>query len=161
MQEKHPMKNQLCRIALSGLLATGLTLGTAAAFAQQDTPATPDASAQQPGNGGGRMGRMQMSPDDRLAQMTKRYNLSADQQTQIKPILADSQQQMMALRSDSSLSREDKMTKMMSIREASNTKISAILNDSQKQKFTEDQQKMQERMQQRGGGAPAGGPPAQ
>ena len=43
------MKNQLCRIALSGLLATGLTLGTAAAFAQQDSPAAPDASAQQPG----------------------------------------------------------------------------------------------------------------
>jgi Spy/CpxP family protein refolding chaperone len=160
MQEKHPMKNQLCRIALSGLLATGLTLGTAAAFAQQDSPA-PDASAQQPGNGGGRMGHRQMSPDDRLAQMTKRYDLSADQQAQIKPILADQQQQMMALRQDSSMSREDRMTKMMSIREASNTKISAILNDSQKQKFTEDQQRMEQRMQQRGGGAPAGAPPAQ
>jgi Spy/CpxP family protein refolding chaperone len=159
MQEKHPMKNQLCRIVLSGLLATGLTLGTAAAFAQQDSPATPDASAQ-PGNGGGRMGRMQMSPDDRLAQMTKRYNLSADQQTQIKPILADQQTQMMALRQDSSLSREDKMAKMKSIRETSSTKIQAILNDSQKQKYAEDEQKMQERMQQRGGGAP-GGPPAQ
>jgi len=155
------MKNQLCRIALSGLLATGLTLGTAAAFAQQDSSAAPDASAQQPANGGGRMGRMQMTPDERLAQMTKRYDLSADQQTQIKPILADTQQQMMALRQDSSLSREDKMTKMMSIRDASNTKISAILNDSQKQKFTEDQQKMQQRMMQRGGGAPAGAPPAQ
>jgi Spy/CpxP family protein refolding chaperone len=161
MQEKHPMKNQLCRLALSGLLATGLTLGTAAAFAQQDSPAAPDASAQQPGNGGGRMGRMQMSPDERLAQMTKRYDLSADQQTQIKPILADTQQQMTALRSDSSMSREDKMSKMMSIREAANTKISAVLNDSQKQKFTEDQQKMQQRMQQRGGGAPGGAPPAQ
>jgi Spy/CpxP family protein refolding chaperone len=161
MQEKHPMKNQFCRIALSGLLATGLTLGTAAAFAQQDSPAAPDASAQQPGNGGGRMGRMQMSPDDRLAQMTKRYDLSADQQTQIKPILADQQTQMMALRQDSSLSREDKMAKMKGIRDDSNTKIQAILNDSQKAKFAEDQQKMQERMQQRGGGAPAGGPPAQ
>ena len=155
------MKNQLCRIALSGLLAAGLTLGTAAAFAQQDSPAAPDASAQGPGYGGGRMGRRQMSPDDRLAQMTKRYDLSADQQTQIKPILADQQQQMMALRQDSSLSREDRMTKMMSIRDASNTKISAILNDSQKQKFTEDQQKMQQRMMQRGGGAPGGAPPAQ
>ncbi len=153
------MKNQFCRIALSGLLATGLTLGTAAAFAQQDSPAAPDASAQQPGPG--RMGRQQMTPDERLAQMTKRYDLSADQQTQIKPILADSQQQMTALRGDSSMSREDKMTKMMSIREASNTKISAILNDSQKQKFAEDQQKMQQRMMQRGGGAPAGAPPAQ
>jgi Spy/CpxP family protein refolding chaperone len=153
------MKNQLCRIALSGLLATGLTFGAAAAFAQ-DNPA-PDASAQQPGNGQGRMGRMQMTPDERLAQMTKRYNLSPDQQTQIKPILADQQTQMMALRQDSSLSREDKMAKMKGIHDDSNTKIQAILNDSQKAKFAEDQQKMQERMQQRGGGAPAGGPPAQ
>ncbi len=99
------------------------------------------------------MGRQPMTPDERLARMTKRYDLSADQQTQIKPILADTQQQMMALRQDSSMSREDKMTKMMSIREAANTKISGILNDSQKQKFTEDQQKMQQRMMQRGGGA--------
>jgi protein CpxP len=155
MQEKHPMKNQLCRIALSGLLATGLALGSAAAFAQQDSPA-PDASAPQPGPG--RMGRQQMTPDEQLARMTKRYDLSADQQTQIKPIIADTQQQMMALRQDSSMSREDKMAKMMSIREGANTKISAILNVSQKQKFAEDQQ---QRMQQRGGGAPAGGPPAQ
>ncbi len=102
-----------------------------------------------------------MSPDEQLARMTKRYDLSADQQTQIKPILADTQQQMTALRGDSSLSREDRMTKMMSIREGANTKISAILNDSQKQKFAEDQQRMQQRMMQRGGGAPAGAPPAQ
>jgi protein CpxP len=151
------MKNQLCRIALSGLLATGLALGSAAAFAQQDSPA-PDASAQP---GPGHMGRQQMTPDEQVARMTKRYNLSADQQTQIKPILADQQTQMMALRQDSSLSREDRMAKMKTIREGSNTKIQALLNDSQKQKFAADQQQMQERMQQRGGGAPAGGPPAQ
>ena len=151
------MKNQLCRIALSGLLATGLALGSAAAFAQQDSP-TPDASAQP---GPGRMGRQQMTPDEQLARMTKRYDLTADQQTQIKPILADSQQQMTALRQDSSMSRDDKMAKMKTIREGANTKIQAILNDSQKQKFAEDQQRMQERMMQRGGGAPAGGPPAQ
>ena len=154
------MKNQLCRIALSGLLATGLTLGSAAAFAQQDSPA-PDASAQQPGNGSGRMGHMQMTPDEQLARMTKRYDLSADQQTQIKPILADTHQQMMTLRQDSSMSREDKMAKMKTIRDDANTKIQAVLNDTQKQKFAEDQQRQMERMQQRGGGAPAGGPPSQ
>jgi Spy/CpxP family protein refolding chaperone len=150
-----PMKTQLCGIALSGLLATGLTLGAAAAFAQQDSPA-PNPSAQQPGMG--HMGHQQMTPDEQVARMTKRYNLSADQQTQIKPIVADAQQKMMALRQDSSLSRDDKMTKMMSIREDANSKISAVLNDTQKQQFQEDQQKMQQRMQQRGGGAP---PPAQ
>ena len=154
------MKNQLCRIALSSLLAAGLTLGSAAAFAQ-DAPA-PDASAQPGGGGGGRgMGRMQMTPDEQVARMTKRYNLSADQQTQIKPILANQQQQMMALRGDTSLSREDRMAKMKGIRDDSNTKIQAILNDSQKAKYAEDQQKMQERMQQRGGGGPAAPPPAQ
>jgi Spy/CpxP family protein refolding chaperone len=152
------MKNQVCRIALSGLLATGLTLGSAAAFAQ-DSPA-PDASAQQ-GNGAGRMGRGAMTPDEQLSRMTERYNLSADQQSQIKPILANQQQQMMALRQDSSMSRADRMTKMQSIREESSTKIQALLNDSQKQKYNEDQQRMQQRMQNRGGGGPAGGPPAQ
>jgi Spy/CpxP family protein refolding chaperone len=154
------MKNQLGRIALSGILATGLALGSAAAFAQQDSPAPPDsaAAAQQ---GGGH--RQPPTPDEQVARMTKRYNLSADQQAQIKPIVADQQQKMMALRGDSSMSRDDKMAKMKSIHEDSNTKIQAILNDTQKQQFAQDQQKMQERMMQRGGGAGAGAgaPPAQ
>jgi protein CpxP len=149
------MKNQICRIALSGLLAAGLTLGAAAAFAQDAPP--PDASAQGPG--GGRMGRGGMNPDEQMARMTKRYNLSADQQTQIKPILANQQEQMMALRGDSSMSRDDRMTKMKSIREDSSTKIQAILNDSQKKQFADDQAKMQERMQQRGAGGPGGAGP--
>jgi Spy/CpxP family protein refolding chaperone len=147
------MKNQICRIALSGLLATGLTLGTAAAFAQDAPP--PDASAQQ---GGGRMGRGPMTPDEQLARMTKRYNLSSDQQSQIKPILANQQQQMMSLRQDSSMSRDDKMAKMKSIREDSSTRIQAILNDTQKQQFAADQQRMQQRMQERQGGSGGGGP---
>jgi periplasmic protein CpxP/Spy len=143
------MKNQLGRIALSGILATGLTFGSAAAFAQQDSPAPPDAAAQQ---GGGH--RQPPTPDEQVARMTKRYNLSADQQAQIKPIVADQQQKMMALREDSSLSRDDKMAKMKSIHEDSSTKIQAVLNDTQKAQFAQDQQKMQERMMQRGGGAP-------
>jgi len=149
------MKNQICRIALSGLLATGLTLGSAAAFAQNGPP--PDASAQQ---GGGRMGRGPMNPDEQVARMTKRYNLSSDQQSQIKPILANQQQQMQALRLDSSLSQEDRMAKVKSIRDDSSAKISALLNDSQKQKFAQDQQRRQEHMQEHGA-APSGGPAAE
>ena len=76
--------------------------------------------------------------------MTKRYSLSSDQQAQIKPILANQQQQMQALRQDSSLSREDKMAKMKSIREDSSSKIQALLNDSQKQKFAQDQERRQQ-----------------
>ena len=155
------MKNQLCRLAISGLLATGLTLCSAAAFAQQDSTAapTPDASAPQQGGGHGQWGGHQ-TPDEQVARMTKRYNLSADQQAQIKPILANQQQQMQALRQDSSLSREDKMAKMKSIHEDSSSKIQALLNDSQKQKFAQDQQRRQQQMEERGA-APAGGPAAQ
>jgi hypothetical protein len=155
------MKNQLCRLAVSGLLATGLTLCSAAAFAQQqNAPPAPDASAQQPGNGQGQWGHQHMTPDEQVARMSKRYNLSSDQQTQIKPILANQQQQMQALRQDSSLSQGDKMAKMKSIRDDSSTKIQALLNDSQKQKFAQDQQRRQEHMQEHGA-PPTGGPAAE
>ena len=155
------MKNQLCRLAISGLLATGLTLCSAAAFAQQDNAApTPDASAPQQGGGHGQWGGHQQSPDEQVARMTKRYNLSSDQQAQIKPILANQQQQMQALRQDSSLSREDKMAKVKSIRLDSSSKIQALLNDGQKQKFAQDQQRRQEHMQEHGA-PPAGGPAAE
>jgi Spy/CpxP family protein refolding chaperone len=153
------MKSQLSRFVLSGLLATGLTLSSAAAFAQQDNaPPAPDASTPQQGSSHGQWGGHPQTPDEQVARMTQRYNLSSDQQTQIKPILANQQQQMQALRQDSSLSRDDKMAKMKSIRVDSSTKIQAVLNDSQKQKFAQDQQRMQERMQERGG--QGGGPAA-
>jgi len=151
------MKNQICCL-LSGVLAAGFVVCGAQAFAQE-TGGAPETSAPPPmqGPGGGRRGMM--DPDQQLERMSKRYNLSADQQSQLKPILVSQQQQMQALRGDSSLSREDRMAKMQSIHSDSNTKIEAILNDTQKKQFAEDQQRMQERMQQRGDGAGPGGPP--
>ena len=114
---------------------------------------------------GGHRGGM-MDPDQRLAHMTKRYKLTADQQSQIKPILQDEQQQMQSMRSDTSSSREDKRAKMQSMHQASTQKIEAVLTDEQRQKFDADQQKMQERRSEHmhGGGqgsGDAGQPPAQ
>ena len=115
--------------------------------------------------GGHHGGRGMMDPDQRLAKMTKRYNLTADQQSQIKPILQDEQQQMQSMHSDTSMSREDKMAKMKSMHEADNQKIEAVLTGDQKQKFEADQQKRQEHRSehmQGGQGAPpsGGGQPA-
>jgi Spy/CpxP family protein refolding chaperone len=155
------MKRQLCSLVLTGLLATGVMLA-------QEPGSAPEQGAPQAdsgGMGGHRGGRGMMDPDQRLAHMTKRYKLTADQQSQIKPILADEQTQMQSMRSDTTSSREDKMAKMKSTHEASNQKIEAVLTDEQKQKFEADQQKMQERRASRmnGGGAgtgDAGQPPA-
>jgi periplasmic protein CpxP/Spy len=148
-----PMKKSFSVRLQSALLAVCLA-GGAHVFAQEAGGAAP------PPQGGH---RGMMDPAQQLEGMSKRYNLSADQQTQLKPILASNQQQMQALRGDSSLSRDDRMAKMMSIRADTKTKIEAVLNPDQKKQFEADQQQMQERMQQRmqGGGPGGGGAPPQ
>jgi periplasmic protein CpxP/Spy len=156
------MKRQLCSLVLTGLLATGVML------AQEPGSAPEQGAPQAEGGGmGGHRGGHMMDPDQRLAKMTKRYKLTADQQSQIKPILQDEQQQMQAMRSDTTSSREDKHAKMQSMHQASTQKIEAVLTDEQKQKFEADQQKMQqhrgEHMHGGQGGPPsdAGQPPPQ
>jgi len=90
-----------------------------------------------------------MSPEQQLDRMTKTLQLSSDQQSQIKPILASRQQQMEAIHQDQSLSQQDKMAKMKSLRDDSNAKIEAVLNDTQKQQFEAMQAKQQQRWQSR------------
>ncbi|MFZ0272976.1 MAG: hypothetical protein WB524_03165 [Acidobacteriaceae bacterium] len=129
------MRNKIFAIALGGMLA----LGANAALYAQDT------GGQQQGQGfQGHRGMM--NPDKQLEHMTKTLNLSADQQTQIKPILVDRQQKMQALWQDQSLSRADRHSKAEAIHQDARTRIEAVLNDQQKQQF--------EAMQQRG---PRGG----
>ncbi len=105
-------------------------------------------------------GHRGMDPDKQVAELSKKLNLTADQQTQIKPILVARQQQMEALHQDQSMSQPDKMAKMTSLRDDSNAKIEAVLNDTQKQKFEQMQAKQQERWQQRqqSGAAPTNSP---
>jgi periplasmic protein CpxP/Spy len=134
------MNQRFYRLVLSGMLAAGLTLCSAAAFAQDS------------GGGGGR--RAPMTPDQQLAQMTTRYNLSADQQAKIKPILEDQAQQMTAMRSDTSMSQDDRMAKMQAMRKDEQAKIEAVLNDQQKQQYEADQNRPR-----RGGGGGGGGAP--
>jgi periplasmic protein CpxP/Spy len=139
------MNQRFYRLVLSGMLATGLTLCAAAAFAQ-------DA-----GGGGGR--RAPMTPDQQLAQMTTRYNLTADQQAKIKPILEDQASQMATMRSDSSMSQDDRMAKMSSLRTSSQAKIAAVLTDQQKQQYQADQQRMPRGGGGGGNGGGGGAPP--
>lgn len=156
VEENTKMKRQvLCSLLLTGLLSTGVM------FAQEPGSA-PEQNAPQAEGGMGHHGggHMMMDPDQRLAHMTKRYNLTADQQSQIKPILQDEQQQMQTMHSDSSMSRDDKHAKMMSMHQESTQKIEAVLTDQQKQKFEADQQKMKEHMSEHmhGAGQPSAPP---
>lgn len=103
---------------------------------------------------GGRRGPM--SADERLKRMTKDFNLTADQQSKIKPILMDEQKKMEDLRDDSSSDRQAVRAKMMQIRQDTNDQIRALLDDKQKEKFDKQERERQERMQNRRGGGPGG-----
>ncbi|MGB9030375.1 MAG: hypothetical protein WCC27_09665 [Acidobacteriaceae bacterium] len=147
------MKHKLFAIALGGMLAVG---AQAALYAQEQAPATNGPQQNQQGHG-----HRRMDPDRQLAHLTKTLNLSADQQSQIKPLLVDRQQKMQALWQDQSLSQQDRRSKAQAIREDARTKLEATLNDQQKQQFEALQAKMQGRRQQRMGSpnqAPTGAP---
>ena len=120
---------------------------------------TPAAPYQGGGYGGGQGGggrRGPMSPDDQLKRMTKDFNLTADQQAKIKPILVDAQKKMDDMRNDSSADRQTVRQKMMQIRQDTNDQVRAQLNDTQKTKFDKQEQERQDRMQNRRGGGPGG-----
>jgi periplasmic protein CpxP/Spy len=148
------MRNKFCTFALTGLLTLGMAGSAALA---QDNSAPPQQDNQ---NMHGHRG---MDPDMQLKHMTKQLDLSADQQSQIKPILESRQQQMQTLWQDQSLSREDRHTKMQSIQQDTSSKIEAVLNDTQKQKFEADQARMRERRMdhQQGNQAPPDSAPPQ
>jgi Spy/CpxP family protein refolding chaperone len=126
-KEFHHMKKAM----ICALLGSALACGGSALYAQ-----TQDGSSQ--GQGAmsqGGMQHMQMSTDDRLQHMTQMLNLTSDQQQKIRPILDNESQQMQTLRSDTSMAREDKMTKMHSIRQNTMSQITPILTPDQQTKW--------------------------
>jgi len=100
---------------------------------------------------------MRMDPNRQLQRLTQELSLTADQQSQIKPMLFERQQKIQALMQNGSLSQEDRRAQARTISEGTNNSIKALLTDDQKQKFDA----MQERMRRGGpgGGGPGGPPP--
>jgi protein CpxP len=150
----------------SAFLAALLSLGVGA-FAQdtQEAPPPPAAgqgTGQGTGQGMGRgMGRRSMeSVDDQIKHLSKKLNLSADQQGKLKPILEDQRKQMEAIHSDSSLSREDRFSKMQALRQSSDTQIKSVLTDDQQKSFDKMRADQQERMKQWHKGGDNTPPPA-
>lgn len=132
------MKRQIVSLALSTIFGMGVAL---AAPQTQDQPAEPQ-------NNQAGHEHHRMDPNRQIQMLTKRLNLTDDQQKQILPILTDQQQQMRSILNDKSLSATDRRTKAQTVREDSETKIKAVLNDSQKQTWDQMQQQRRERMQQ-------------
>lgn len=119
-----------------GLFALCVILGARLAPA---APLPQDAPAVAPAN-------HRADPSQQLRRLTKKLNLTSEQQDQLLPILTDRQQQMTALLNDGSLSAQDRHAKARALREDSDSKIKAVLNDNQKQQY----QQMRQHRRQRG-----------
>jgi protein CpxP len=151
---------------LAGLLSLGLGTGNALAQDTQDAPPPPP-SGQGTGQGQGMgrgMGRRPMeSVDDQIKHLSKKLNLSDDQQAKLKPILEDQRKQMEAIHSDTSVSREDRFSKMQALRQSSDSQIKGVLNEEQQKNFDKMRAEQQDRMKswRRGGdNAPPPPPPS-
>lgn len=112
-------------------------------------PAFSTPPAQMGGQHGGMQGGMHMRHGNMLEHMTRALNLTDQQKAQIKPILENEHKSMMALRQDTSLSRQDRMTKFMALHKETMSKIQPILTSEQQAKLKQMEQRREERMKQR------------
>jgi Spy/CpxP family protein refolding chaperone len=140
-------------LAKRTLLLAGILLVSCGALTAQSGDAPPPPGQMQ-GRGGG-------NPERQLQMLTERLSLTADQQTQVKALLADQRQKMQVLRESNSGAPPDRQ-QMEGIRNETDTKINALLNDDQKAKFAEWQKERNARMgRQQGPDQPPPPPPPQ
>jgi len=89
------------------------------------------------------------TPDEAVARMSTKLNLTDDQKSKITPIIADRQAQMRALMADSSGRRLQKARKAKSIMSDSDKKIEALLTSDQKKAYEQMKEERREQMQSR------------
>ena len=133
------------RMRTAAVVLCGAMLAVLPAMAQQDAPPPPPQGQTQgppPGGPHGRGGMM--NPDQHAAHLQKALGLSDDQTTQVKAIFTDEQAKFEALRSNTSLSREDRHTQMEALRQDEETKVQGVLTADQKTKYAALQAQMRE-----------------
>ena len=123
------MRTFFSSVALGSLLAVGLSGN---ALLAQDQTAPPAVSAQSPAH--------VPNPRHQAKKLAKALGLTPEQVSKIEPILADRDQQVQTLRSDTTLAPSDRKLKMHGIRQDSDSRIEALLTDAQKQQYEQIKQ---------------------
>jgi hypothetical protein len=141
------MRNKYLSIAFGLFLSAGLAIAQAPdqnqpPSAPQAAPASPLAAENAPP-----MQQQRRAPDPARAarHLGKQLGLTQEQVAQIQPILADRQQALAGVRSDTSLAPRDRKAKARGIMQDSKGKIEALLTDTEKQQY---EQMLQERRSQ-------------
>jgi hypothetical protein len=130
----------------SGVEAGGMNQGSLNQGSMQAGTGTPQEQGHMAG--GKHRGNMD-NPDAQLAQLSRRYHLTSQQQSQVKPILQDLHQQVAKIRGNSNMSQADKHTNIEAAYMNSQFEIGNLLKGKQKEQFEADQKQMQQRRQAR------------
>ncbi|MFZ1051577.1 MAG: hypothetical protein WBP65_22240 [Candidatus Sulfotelmatobacter sp.] len=137
---------------LLALVAAGAISIAAPFAAAQDNQSNDQQAPPSQENGGRHHGPP--DPARRTAELTKQLNLTSDQQAKVLSVLQSERSQMESLHQDTSLSQQDRRTKMMDIRKTTDSQIRALLDANQQKKWDEKQAKREQWMQNRHSGPP-------
>lgn len=136
------MKKTYVAVVLNVCMIAGIST-TLPAHAQQQEQG---ASATTQGERGA-----QITPEQVVERLAAKLDLTGDQKQQITPIIAERQEKMKALRSDTSLRKYQRGRKMKSVMEESDEKINKVLNEQQRKQYAELKKQMREEMKERRG----------
>jgi protein CpxP len=143
------LKQSLLVLAAAGLISMAVPFAAA-----QDSPSNTQQTPSAQDNGGRHHGRP--DPAQRAAELTKKLNLTSDQQPKVLDALQSEHSQMESLHQDSSLSEQDRHAKMMEIHKGTDAQIRGLLDSTQQKKWDEMQAKREQWMQGHHGGPDAG-----
>jgi periplasmic protein CpxP/Spy len=144
--------------SLAVILAGLVCIATASAVAQNNgTNDQQSAPAGEPSEHG--YGHRHFDPAKRTEMLTKQLTLTSDQQPKVLEILKSEQSQMEKLRSDSSVTQDDRRSKMTEIHKASNDQIRALLDSNQQRKWDAMQSRREQWQGRQQDGQAAGAAP--
>jgi periplasmic protein CpxP/Spy len=130
-----------CLLAWTLFCVVGMATISAVAQDNGDSQPQPPRPAATPDHW---RGRGQFDPAKRTEMLTKQLGLTSDQQPKVLDALKSEQSQMETLHSDSSLSQDDRRTKMMDIHKTTNDQVRAILDPDQQKKWDEMQSRREQ-----------------
>ena len=136
------LRRSLLALTLAGMLYAVTPLALAQYDSGNDQKSAPAGEAAEHGPG-----HHHFDPAKHTEMLTKQLNLTSDQQAKVQDILKSEQSQMEKLHADSSVSQQDRRSKMMDLHKASNDQIRELLDANQQKKFDAMQAKHEQMMQ--------------
>jgi periplasmic protein CpxP/Spy len=129
------LKQGLLALLLAALIYAVAPFASAQDNGSNDQQSNTAGAPPEHGRGG------HFDPEKRTEMLTKQLKLTSDQQPKVLDILKSTQSQMQSLRSDSSVSQDDRRSKMMEIHKTSDDQIRALLDPDQQKKWDAMQSK--------------------